>query len=59
MGVKLNLFCNGQILANEKYLGNMDNINWGPGHVKRDALGIPIKKRKLRREVKSHADISK
>lgn len=44
MPIKLNVFCNGQIAANKKYLSNFDQVDWGPGHVERDELGIPIKK---------------
>lgn len=42
MAIRLNLFCNGQIAANDLYLNNMDKVKWGPGGVKRDALGLPI-----------------
>jgi len=42
MAIRLNLFCNGQIAAKDLYLKNMDKVKWGPGGVKRDALGLPI-----------------
>lgn len=42
MPLRLNLFCNGQISANDKYLGNFDKVNWGSGHIERDTFGIPI-----------------
>lgn len=42
MAIRLNVFCNGQIAANQPYLKHFDEVNWGPGGVKRDALGLPI-----------------
>ena len=42
MATGLNVFCNGQIAANQPYLKHFDVVKWGPGGVKRDALGLPI-----------------
>ena len=42
MAIRLNLFCNGQIAGNQRYLEHFDQIKWGPGSVKRDTLGLPI-----------------
>jgi len=42
MAIRLNLFCNGQIAVNSHYLDNFDQMKWGPGGIKRDALGLPV-----------------
>jgi hypothetical protein len=42
MTIPYNLYCNGQIAANEKFLRNFDQINWGAKIIERDDFGIPI-----------------
>jgi len=59
MAIKVNVFCNGQIAANEPYLKHFDEVNWGPGGVKRDALGLPINDLTPSREVGEDADLQK
>ena len=62
MAIKVNVFCNGQIAANDRYLKHFDEVNWGPGGVKRDALGLPIKDDNdltPSREVGEDADLQK
>jgi hypothetical protein len=58
MATRLNLYSNGQIAANQAYLDNFDRITWSPGGVKRDALGLPIKRRRhAKKEVEEDANI--
>jgi hypothetical protein len=57
MAIRLNLFSNGQIAANRRYLDSFDKVKWRPGGVKRDALGLPIKWDT--KEVEEDADIQK
>jgi len=62
MATRLNLYSNGQIAANRRYLDNFDHIKWSPGGVERDALGLPILRRKPhaeKKEVEEDADIQK
>jgi len=59
MAIKVNVFCNGQIAANEPYLKHFNEVNWGPGGVKRDALGLPINDLTPSREVGEDADLQK
>ena len=58
MAIRLNVYCNGQIAANQPYLDNFDLVKWSPGGVQRDALGIPISDDSSEREVEENANIS-
>jgi len=59
MPIRLNVFCNGQVAATRRYVDRFDSIEWNPGGVKRDALGIPISEEgpSEEREVEENADI--
>jgi len=52
MGIRLNVFCNGQIAVSDKYRDGFDNMHW-PDAPKRDEFGIIIKD-----EERDNADLS-
>lgn len=58
MGIKLNLYSNGQLVMSQRGKETMDKINWGPGHIERDGLGIPTIKKCEKKEVED-AHLSK
>lgn len=61
MAIRLNLYSNSQITLTKKGKRNFGRIKWGPGGVKRDALGLPIKEKDTvpTKEVENHADLQK
>ncbi|RJR46020.1 MAG: hypothetical protein C4576_11365 [Desulfobacteraceae bacterium] len=60
MAIRLNLYSNAQITLSSKGKRNFERIDWGPGGVKRDALGLPVKDRApSSKEVKKDADLQK
>jgi len=62
MGIRLNVFCNKQNGTNPKFRELFDKVDWGPGQIQRDELGIPISKPKdsvKEKKEAQNADISK